>query len=668
MFQILININVNMMNFNESRSGFNDLKLDHSFSNFTQADSSSQNDRSFITAIENSIPSGIIIYDETGKQVYVNKSFCDLTGWDRVDLLDKLPPFVYWSPQDTENLDAAFQKILKNNLPEEGFELMFYSKEGKPIQVKILVKSFVQNNNQMFFLANVIDISKQKMFEETLKESQKLLVSSLESHKDTIIFSTDHNYNYLHFNNAHRESMKFAYDKEIRVGMNILECISSDEDRYLVKENLDRSFRGESNSLIQAFGKINQAYYESYFNPILNDKSEIIGSTVLARNITERIQAEQALKDSEKKFKEIVDQISDIIIVFDKEGKIIVWNKGAEQICELKAEDALNRNIIDIEARIIAPPLNDKARIEKIINGILTQETPEAFNRIIDSEIVTLSSRKLLNIQSVVFPITLNEEPFFCTVIRDTTEIKRYEKEFLRISTEKDKLYSMVAQYLYTPFNVFNDFSNLMAEELDNLPIREIQKMARMMSNSASNLYNLLDNLLHWTKMNQGKIPFEPQKVNLKKISQEAVAVLKPNTVSKNFKIDHFIEEGIIVYADVFMLKTIIRNLVSCAIKLSYGEGQIDVFARETQSEVVISVWDNGIGIDSEDLSKLFDISQIHTAIGMAEEKGITLGLIVCKEFVEKHGGRIWAESENGKGNEFKFTMPLTSDQIHNQL
>jgi PAS domain S-box-containing protein len=510
-----------------------------------------------------------------------------------------------------------------------------------------------------------MNISESRKTEEELIKSRLLLESIIESQKDTIIFSVDRDYKYMYFNRAHLDSMKFAYNKDIQTGMNILDCITSDYDRKLIKENTDRALRGESNSHIQIFGDVNRAYYESFFNPVLNEKKEIIGCTVLARNITERIQADQALKDSEAKFKEIINQINDVIIVFDEKGKIIIWNKGAEQICGLKADEALNKNIIDIQLRLTPPPQNDRALIEKVINGILTNETPDVFNQIIDSEIISQDSGKLLNIQSMVFPIKLNGYHLFCTVIRDTTEIKRYEKELLRISAEKDKFYSMIAQYLYTPFNVFNNFSQLMAQELDNLPIREIQKMAGMMSKSASNLYSLLDNLLQWTKLNQGKIPFEPQTLNLKKISQDAVSIIKPDDNSKEFKISHFIEDGINVFADSFMLKTILRNLVSCAMKFSNGDGNIDILARETPSEVIISVCNYGIGISPDYLKSLLDSSQIHSAIGAAEEKGTTLGLLLCKEFVEKHDGKIWIESGNGKSNEYKFTLPMVTRYEH---
>jgi PAS domain S-box-containing protein len=429
----------------------------------------------------------------------------------------------------------------------------------------------------------------------------------------------------------------------------------------LLKENIDYVLKGESRSFIQRFGDINLDYYEVSLNPILNDENNIFGCTFLARNISERIQAENALKESETKFKEVIDQVNDAIIVFDQQGKIVIWNKGAEQLCGLKAEDAINKSIIDIQLQLTPPPHNNRARIEKVINSIIAQVTPEVFDQIIESEVIPLNSDRRLNIQSRVFPIKLNGDYLFCAVIRDNTEIKRYEKELLRISAEKDKFYSTIAQYLYTPFNVFNNFTKSMSEELDSLPIKEIQKMVRMMSKSAGNLYSLLDNLLQWTRIHQGKIPFEPQKLNFKKISLEAFSLLKPNAEAKNIKINHLAGDGIIVFADIFMLKTILRNLVTNAITFANSDGQIDIYAQEAPSNIIISVRYSGITITQDYLTNLLDLSHIHSAFGAPEEKGSTLGLLLCNEFVEKHGGKIWVEGENGKGCEFRFTLPTSA-------
>jgi len=638
-------------------------ELEQVISNLTSHSlvSSLQKEMSFRKAIENSMPSGIAVVDNKGKQVYVNPSFCKMLGWCEEELIGKTPPYIYWAENDMENINNALQQTLNNNAPKEGFDLVFLHKEGKLINVNVIISVFIQEKNKPYFLANVIDITGRKKAEEEIRRSQLLLTSSIESQKDTIIFSIDKNYHYLYYNKAHAESMKFAYNKEVNIGINFLDCISLDDDRKLLKESIDRALKGESHSLVQTFGDTNVAYYEVFFNPIGNEKDKIIGCSSMARNISERKKAEQLLKDSETKFKEIINQINDIIVVFDEQGKIIVWNRGAEQFCGLKATETLNTKIGDVLYQLTPPLSKDKTRIENLIQGIVTLKSPELFNQIIDSEILPLNSEKIRNIQSMVFPIELNEYHLFCTVIRDVSEIKRYEKEILRISSDKDKFYSIIAQYLYTPFNSFYNFTKLLAVEMDSLPIKELQKMAVMMSKSATNLYSLLDNMLQWTRMNQGKITFEPQKLNFRSISYEAVSILKPIADSKNININHSVPDELTVFADIFMLKTILRNLVSNAIKFSSNEGQIYISANETPSQITISVLDNGSGMTPEYLTKLFNTSEIHKSLDMAEEKGATLGLLLCKEFVEKHGGKIWVESSKGKGSEFKFTMPSTT-------
>jgi len=617
-----------------------------------------QKELSFREAIENTIPSGIAVVDSKGKQVYVNNSFCKMFGWDENELLGKSPPYIYWSKQDMENINNALNKTLNNNVPKEGFDLIFCNKTGKLIPVNVIISSFIQKKNETFWLANVIDLTERKHAEAALLESQLLLKSSIESQKDTIIFSIDPNYYYLYFNKAHSDAMKFAYNVDIQIGMNFLDCISSSDDKRLLKENIDKALIGESHSVIQSFGDTNIDYYEVFFNPIINEKDEIIGCASMARNVSKRKKAELALKESETKFREIINQINDGIIVFDEQGNIIIWNKGAEKICGINANDILNKSIVDFRYQMTPPKLRDRPQIEKTINGILTRQTPEIFNQILDFEIIKSNSENLINLQNTIFPIEFEGYNLFCVVFRDTTEIKRYEKELLRISADKDKFYSIIAQYLYTPFSLFNNFAKLMAEELDTLPLKEIQKMAVLMSKSATNLYSLLDNMLQWTKMNQGKITFEPQKLNFKKISHDAVSVLKQHADEKNIRINHLAAENIVVQADIFMIKTILRNLVSNAIKVTKNDGQIDISAQQAEGHVTISVLDNGTETTPDYLRKMLSTSDIQTTLGSAEEKGTTLGLLLCKEFVEKHGGKIWVDSRDGKGSEFKFTIP----------
>jgi len=623
-----------------------------------QIDNNLQFDLNFIQALEESIPSGICVIDERGEQVYVNESFCRMFGWDKSELLGKKPPFVYWSDDDINDISKAFRLTLDNKAPKEGFDLVFRNKKNEKIYVSVFVSSFKQQSDRTFYLANVIDITERKKAEEELTKSRLFLMSSLESQLGIIIFSTDRNYNYIYFNKAHAEAMKFAYDADVEPGRNFIDYVSSADDRIRLKKNLDLALTGKPTTFIQTFGDTNRAYYECFVNPIINEHNEIVGSTILARNITSRIETEQAQIESETKFREIIDQINDAITVFDQKGQIIIWNNGAERICGVRREDVLSRDIIDVQLQLTPPPNNKRNIIAKTINGILSMEAPERFNQIIDSEIIPLNSDSKRYIQSMVFPVRLNENYLFCSVVRDVTELKRYEKELFRVNQEKDRFYSMIAQYLYTPFNVFNNFSKLMAEELDNLPIKEIQKMARMMSNSASNLYGLLDNLLQWTRMNQGKIAFEPQLLNLKATCQESVSVLDSGNELSEFIMNYYIGEEIQAFADKFMLKTIFTNIVSYFIKRSKTKCHIDILADVGNAEIEISIQSETSDLNHENLNEIFSSSYFTSGRSASEEEGITLSLLLCKDFVEKHGGRIWFTSQNGSPDEIRFTLP----------
>ena len=171
---------------------------------------------------------------------------------------------------------------------------------------------------------------------------------------------------------------------------------------------------------------------------------------------------------------------------------------------------------------------------------------------------------------------------------------------------------------------------------------------------------------MKWARAQSGKLPFEPQKLNLTEICRDILEILNPNAISKNITINYPKTDHISIYADIDMLKAVFRNLVSNAIKFTNNGGRININAKNNHSNVIVTISDNGVGIEPENLLKLFDISQVHSTRGTGDEKGTGLGLMLCKEFIEKHGGRIWAESEYGKGTDFKFSLPAFSGASKN--
>jgi signal transduction histidine kinase len=175
---------------------------------------------------------------------------------------------------------------------------------------------------------------------------------------------------------------------------------------------------------------------------------------------------------------------------------------------------------------------------------------------------------------------------------------------------------------------------------------------------SSKKLFKLLENLLDWSRSQTGRIKYEPDMISLRYLIESTIILLMQNALEKDIELDAEVNEDINVFVDREMIATVIRNLVANAIKFTDSGGRIDILAEEKGDVVEVAVVDTGIGIRKEDMKKLFRIDVHHSTIGTSQEKGTGLGLILCREFVERHGGKIWAESEFGKGSTFKFTLP----------
>ena len=238
-------------------------------------------------------------------------------------------------------------------------------------------------------------------------------------------------------------------------------------------------------------------------------------------------------------------------------------------------------------------------------------------------------------------------------------------KQSLQLNSDKDLFISILAHDLRSPFNALLGLSELLSENLRQYNINEIENLVNHIRNSAQNTYILLEDILMWVRTQTGKISFEPQKLNFADICKDILEILKPSANAKKITINYSVTDEINIYADIDMLKTVLRNLVTNAIKFTNKNGAISINAVENSGNVTISVSDNGIGISQDNLAKLFDISKVLTTKGTAEETGTGLGLLLCKEFVEKHGGKIWVKSEVGKGSDFRFALPLFKKQAN---
>lgn len=241
----------------------------------------------------------------------------------------------------------------------------------------------------------------------------------------------------------------------------------------------------------------------------------------------------------------------------------------------------------------------------------------------------------------------------------DITGRKKLEAQLIQLNADKDRFISILAHDLRSPFNTLLGFIELLRRKVREYPIEKIEKILDSIYTSASKTYELLEDTLLWANIQTQKITYSPAELHVTDVISEVEGIMRPNALVKNIKISHSCDKGLMVNADIYMLKAILRNLISNAIKFTREGGKIDIMALRSESEILFTISDNGIGIKAEVLEKLFNFTLIKSSKGTADETGTGLGLLLCKEFVDKHYGKIWIDSKENLGTTVYFTIPM---------
>jgi signal transduction histidine kinase len=235
---------------------------------------------------------------------------------------------------------------------------------------------------------------------------------------------------------------------------------------------------------------------------------------------------------------------------------------------------------------------------------------------------------------------------------------EKLNKKLKDANETKDKFFSIVAHDLKSPFNSLLVLTNLLIDDYDTFTEEERKQFIRQIKASSENTFSLLQNLLDWASTQLGKTMVVPENIDVSKILQETIALLTPTAKNKRIRIVSNIPENTFAWADKNMVSAVVLNLVSNAIKFTPLEGQVEVKSNMSNNHLEIAVEDNGVGISPRNLEKLFLLDQKIQTVGTAKETGTGLGLIICKEFVEKNNGKIWVTSKLGEGSRFYFTLP----------
>ncbi len=301
----------------------------------------------------------------------------------------------------------------------------------------------------------------------------------------------------------------------------------------------------------------------------------------------------------------------------------------------------------------LALPLRFGSKVSGVLD--IQSDQPMAF---------TLDNKNTLQILANQIAIAIRNAQLYSL-------LNNANQELVKLNADKDKFFSIMAHDLKGPFMPLLGTAELQMELADTLTPPEVKQMGSSIYQSAKNIYSLLENLLQWSRLQMGRIEHCPTQLDLTQIVDQIVWLLTANAANKRITLQNTIDH-VFIYADENMLNMVIRNLISNALKFTPSGGCVTISAdfelppinSEIKNSLVeVSIMDTGVGINPTDAAKLFKIDAHHSTVGTAKERGTGLGLILCKEMVEQNGGKIWVESELGKGTTVKFTVPLAEQQ-----
>lgn len=244
-------------------------------------------------------------------------------------------------------------------------------------------------------------------------------------------------------------------------------------------------------------------------------------------------------------------------------------------------------------------------------------------------------------------------------ITQQKEELQNLNEQLRELIATKDKFFSIIAHDLKSPFQGFLGLTEIIAEDAAILSADELSHLGSELHKTANNLLALLKNLLEWAQMQKGSLSFQQTELSLNTLIAESLESIKPHSAQKEITIINEITESIKVFADSKMVNSVLLNLFSNAVKFTRRNGAVKINAVKTSGNMVhISISDSGVGITKELIARLFKVGEQIGMKGTEGELSTGLGLLLCKEFVEKHGGRIWVESQLNKGSIFSFTLP----------
>ncbi len=604
---------------------------------------------------------GIALAGLNGKFIRVNKSFCQIVGYSSNELLSHNFQEIT-HPDDLEKDISLIREMLDGKRQSYQLEKRYLHKNGSIIWVllagSLILDKDLKPSHRIIQIQNITD---RKNFENAMHQEHELL-STLINNIPLNIFVKDLQSRYTLVNKTDVEYM----------GAENADGILGKDDYELYPMYLARIFFAEDQEVFKS-GKaiINREKTITWADgstrsfltskiPLMEDNGQVTGLLGIDYDISKIKDAEIALFESEQKFRKIFENIQDIFFQTDQDGIITEISPSIKKHSGYSRESAIGRPVTDFYYRI-----EDRAALIDILkeNRSVNDYQVRLKSKAGEIKYVSLNAQLIIRNDKIIGTEGSMRDVTDRKIQEDT--LKALNNDLNLLNDQKNKLLSVIAHDLRNPISGCAGLLEVVFMDVESTTKEELVEYMTMMQKSVRSAHELLEDLMEWAKIQFNSVDFNPVRINdIKKQVMHCLKKIDPIAEAKQIKISADLDEDLGISLDKYMFDAIIRNLVTNAVKFSNTGGEIKISAKEEKDGITFSVSDNGIGIASGDLVKLFGNDAGFTSYGTHGEKGTGMGLGLCRNFVEKHGGKIWVESTEGKGSTFYFTIPDQEVQV----
>lgn len=403
--------------------------------------------------------------------------------------------------------------------------------------------------------------------------------------------------------------------------------------------------------LQQARGDGMLVWTEVLTHYLVNPRTNAIEVHGVTRDITRRLEAEKELRSREHTFRTLVETAPCGIFALD-DTKILMVNPAFCDMLGYSQDEILTMNALHFVH------LEDIDRVNVGLIGLRNNSSPQLR---FECRVCTKEGH-IRWLDMTMAPTGLyGEDVLLCSVF-DVTESRNLHKELQELNSTKDTLFSIIAHDLKNPISNMKQVTSLLLESYDDLSEGERRQFVESVKDSAGAVFTLLENLLEWSRSQRGLLQYNPVPMDLRIVALNTVSILRLSAENKAIELINDVTEEVMAYGDPALLTTVLRNLCSNAIKFTPRGGKVVVDAVLKDDLIQLSVSDTGVGISADAIADIFNPMGSKSTPGTERESGTGLGLVICREFAEKNGGTIWAESTPGKGSTFFFTVPAASE------